>query len=54
MKAILKEAARLYIESPEAQHGDLEMAGWDAELWWNLFEEARLIVAAGITEDTNA
>ena len=38
---IVAKAAELYVESPEAQHGDAEEAGWDAGLWWNLFAEAR-------------
>ena len=33
----LDRAAKLYIESPEAQHGDLELARWEAEDWWRIF-----------------
>lgn len=30
--------ARLYVESPEAQHGDEALARCEAREWWRLFE----------------
>jgi hypothetical protein len=35
----LDRAAQLYVESAEAQHGDVEMARWEAEDWLRIFNE---------------
>ena len=35
----LGRAAEIYIESAEAQHGDLELARWEAEDWLRIFNQ---------------
>jgi hypothetical protein len=35
----LDRAAQLYVESAEAQHGDVEMARWEAEDWLRIFNQ---------------
>ena len=37
-------AAELYLESPQAQHDDPEVARWEAELWLDLFREAGMTI----------
>lgn len=44
----LDRAAQLYVESPEAQHGDVESARWEAEVWLWIFNE---VLATDPVED---
>lgn len=34
----LNQAAADYINSNEAGHGDEELALWEAETWWRIFQ----------------
>jgi hypothetical protein len=34
-----KRAAELYVHSAEAQHGDEELARYEAMHWWEIFQE---------------
>lgn len=35
----LERAAEIYVESAEAQHGDVELARWEAEVWLWIFNQ---------------
>lgn len=39
LRVDLDRAAQIYVESAEAQHGDIEMARWEAEDWLRIFNE---------------